>query len=360
MNCLPPPMPARPSREIGSFFAALDENALAQNPQPVPWENGIPAEYVETGRQALSAIARDLSARGVNVVFLPAYLCESILEPLLVNSMAVSFLPMTDGLQIDLCALEGLLQQAASKQYAVLMVRYFGHARDSHYLRQITRIQSLGGIVIEDLTHSLFDAIPSPADYTFASFRKLLPVAAGAMVTGIESLARHIPARSEVADVLWMHMDSKREYLNGGNVDRAFYEGLVSATRALESTFEPHAMDVRSSKLLAFLPYSRFIQSRKDNFTALAERLTSMSEINVLNEKNISVATHMVLTAPDSTKVRQKLAESGVYCPIHWPRPKGLPASLPWKNGHFSVPIDHRYSTDDMVHVGSLITEILS
>jgi dTDP-4-amino-4,6-dideoxygalactose transaminase len=358
VNGLPPPWSDRPTREIGSFFAALNENLLTQSPQQVPWADGIRPEYLETGRQALNAIARNLLNRGVKLVFLPEYLCESILEPFLVNSLAVSFLPMTDGLQIDLRALERLGQQTAGKQSAVLMVRYFGHARDDDYIRQIARLQNLGNIVVEDLTHSLFDVTRSTADYTFASLRKLLPVASGAMVTGIDS--HTWPVRSELADELWMHMDSKKEYLNGGNINRSFYKGLLSASGVLEGTLEPHRMDGRSFELLEYLPYGRFIQSRRHNFAALTEQLASVRDISILNQENTSIATHLVLRTSDSSGVRQKLAERGIYCPMHWPRPDGLPAQVPWKDGHFSIPIDHRYSTDDMMYAGSSIREILS
>jgi hypothetical protein len=360
VNAQSPPLSNYRAREIGSFFAALNENVLTQNPQPLPWEDGVRPEYVETGRQALNTIALDLLDRGVKHVFLPEYLCESILEPFLVNSLTLSFLPMTDGLQIDLRALERLEQQTSGQQCAVLMLRYFGHARDRDYIRQIARLQGLGSIVIEDLSHSLFDVTRSTADYTFASLRKLLPVASGAIVTGIEPHTRPTLIRSKLADALWRHMDSKKEYLEGRNNHRSYYEGLVSASGVLEGTLEGHRMDDRSFELLTYLPYDRFIKSRRDNFAALTEQLVSVSGISILNDENTSVATHLVLRTPDSNAVRRKLAERGIYCPVHWPRPNGLPKDVPWKDGHFSIPIDHRYSTEDMMYAGSTIREILS
>lgn len=359
MNNLPLPLPDRPIREIGSYFAAVNQNFLTRNPQLVPWEVGVRPEYVETGRQALNAIARDLLDRGVKHVFLPEYLCESILEPFLANSLTLSFLAMTDELQLDLRALERLEQQTSGGQCAVLMLRYFGHARDHDYITEIARLQSLGIIVIEDLTHSLFDTTRSNADYTFASLRKLLPVASGAMLTGIDSRIRPTPIRSKLAEALWKHMDSKKDYLDGRNTNRSYYEGLVSATGILEGTLEVHRMDCRSFELLPYLPYNRFIQSRRDNFATLREQLVSVRGISILNEKNLSVATHLVLRTPSSNGVRQGLAERGIYCPVHWPRPNGLPKDVAWKDGHFSIPVDHRYSIEDMMYAGSSIREIL-
>ncbi|MDR6555734.1 hypothetical protein J2809_000065 [Arthrobacter pascens] len=353
------PVHDHPVREIGSFFAAVSENLLTRIPQAVPWEDGVRHEYVETGRQALNCITRDLLDRGVSHVFLPEYLCESLLEPFLASSLDISFFAMTDDLQIDFPALKHLEQQAPNQQCAVVMLRYFGHARDQEYIREIASLQSRGVIVVEDITHSLFDSTRSTADYTFASLRKLLPIASGAVVTGISSRPRTPQTRSKLADVLWMHMDAKKDYVEGRSSNRSYYEGLVLASDILEGTLEAHRMDRRSFELLPFLPYSKFVQSRKNNFAALREQLVSLRGVSIVNEVNLSVATHLVLRTADSNGVRQKLAERGIYCPVHWPRPSGLPKDISWKDGHFSIPVDHRYSIEDMMHTGSLIRKVL-
>lgn len=346
-------------REIGSSFAALNDHLMAQDTQSAPWDDGTRRLYLETGRQALNAIAHELSGRGIRHVFLPGYLCESILEPFVANSMTIGFLPMTDELQIDLRAMESIEGLNSVRACAVVMLRYFGHRRDDRYISQIAMLQSRGNIVIEDLTHSIFDETRSTADYTFASLRKLLPVASGAFVTGLDRSGSGIPARRELVDALWAHMDSKRDYLEGKHLDRSYYEKLVSATSVLEGTFEAHRMDKRSFELLGRLPYMEFSHSRRSNFAALAEKLAGVEDISVLNENNSGVATHLILRSVDSSNLRQRLAEKRIYCPVHWPRPASVPKEVPWKFGFFSIPIDHRYTTEDMMHVGAEIGEIL-
>lgn len=347
-----------PSGEIGSFFATPDDSLLSRNPQSLPWEVGAACEYVATGRQALSAIARDLVARKVETVFLPAYLCESVLKPFLNLPLKLRYLPMTHSLQLDLDALERLERETSGRNCAVLMARYFGLARNTDYIRQITRLQSLGSIVVEDLTHSIFDESQSTADYTFASLRKLLPLASGATVTGVNLEAVKLPEIQ--AEAMWKYMDSKKDYLDGKNKSRCFYDGLVSESVILEATSETHRMDCRSFDLLQYLPYDRLIQSRRNNFWALTMELSGTKNIDILNKEDVGIATHLVVSTPDSGNIQRELARRGVYCPFHWPRPPHLPRDVAWKAGHFSVPIDHRYDVQEMTFVGSLIKELLA
>ncbi|MCP9001242.1 DegT/DnrJ/EryC1/StrS family aminotransferase [Pseudarthrobacter sp. RMG13] len=348
--------------DIGSYFSSLGSGSLTDIPQSPPWEDFAPThiEYVETGRQALNDIAHELFIRGIERVFLPQYLCDSILAPFLANSVKPSYLPMTDTLQIDLGALEILEELGSARQCAVLMARYFGHARDDEYVGQIARLQRLGHVVIEDLTHSLFDGTRSTADYTVASLRKLLPVATGAFVTGLQRRTRPMRARVEPGNAMWMHMDAKRNYLEGKSTKSAYYEGLLASSTVLEEALETHRMDDRSFDLLPYLPYDRFIETRKLNFTALSEQLAPLGGIIILNQRNVRVASHLILRMADSELVRKKLSARGIYCPVHWPRPKGLPNTVSWMYGHFSIPVDQRYDFKDMIYVGSSIKEILS
>lgn len=361
MNGPSRPLFTSPARKIGSFFAAMDEKHLTKDPQPLPWEDdGVSPEYVETGRQALNAIVRDLVARGIRDVFLPGYLCDSVLDPFLLYPLNLRFLPTTRELQMDLRALGRLERPTSAERSAVLMVRYFGHVRDDEYVGQMARLQNLGFIVVEDLTHSLFDLANSTADYTFASLRKLLPVASGAMLTGLDYDRMQILQRSDPTDALWFHMDSKKQHLEGTGASNNYYEGLISASELLASTLEAHRIDQRSYELLPYLPYDSFIQSRRNNFAALGAHLDSIAGIDMVNKENQCAPTHLILRTADSIGVQQKLTERGVYCPVHWPRPLGLPRGIPWKDGHFSVPIDHRYNIDDMIYVASSVREILS
>lgn len=348
--------------EIGSYFSSLDSGSLTNIPQPPPWENVAPTriEYVETGRQALNDIASELFNRGIKRVLLPQYLCDSLLAPFLANSVKPSYLPMTDTLQIDLGALEILEELSPARKCAVLMVRYFGHARDDEYVGQIARLQRLGYVVVEDLTHSLFDGTRSTADYTVASLRKLLPVATGAFVTGLQRRTRPMRVRVEPGEAIWMHMDAKRTYLEGKSTKSAYYAGLQDSSTVLEETLETHRMDDRSFDLIPYLPYDRFIETRKSNFTALSEQLSPLGGTVILNQRNVRVASHLIVRMADSELVRKRLSERGIYCPVHWPRPSGLPNTVSWMYGHFSIPVDQRYDTEDMIYVGLSIKEILS
>ncbi|MFJ6314242.1 aspartate aminotransferase family protein [Pseudarthrobacter oxydans] len=345
-------------QEIGSFFATPSADLLLNEPQPLMWErSGVPT-YVETGRQALNAIADDLLRNGIRQVVVPGYLCESMLDPFLYNRFDVHFLRMTDDLQIDLNDLERLDERALGGRYAVLMARYFGHERDLRYTVAISRLQDFGVPVIEDLSHSLFDETASYADYTFASLRKLLPIASGAVLTGVDSLASLNPSRDSVMDHVWGSMDAKKGYMEGLNPDRSFYPEFIAANRTLEETLDPHMIDGRSLSLLPLLPYSSLIDSRRRNYAFLLSRLADSHVVQVVNGTHMATASHLLIRTPNSTFVRQKLADARIYCPVHWPRPRGVPATAAWGSDHFSIPIDHRYNEEALEYVADCVKEI--
>lgn len=350
----------RPAREIGSFFASPPDSLLTSLPQQLPWEAASPPQYVETGRQALNVIARDLMKRGVKHIFLPEYVCESILAPLVATPLKISFLPVTNSMQMDLQALEKLEFAAFGEKCAILMLRYFGCARNQPFVERIAGLQEQGCLIVEDLTHSLLDPVLSTADYTFASLRKLLPVASGALFTGVNSDIEPKRPRSEITDAMWLNMDAKKEYLEDRSNDRYYFEGLRASTDALEGTLEAHAMDDRSFELLGHLPYASFAQSRQENFSTLARLLVTAKGVCIVNAKDMAVASHLVLQTRDRERVRMKLAERGVFCPVHWPRPGDLPPHIAWQNDLFSIPIDQRYAQDDMAYVGSVIRETVN
>ena len=62
---------------------------------------GLDGTWLLSGRFALAQILRKLMGLGVNHVHLPAYLCESVLEPVRHLGLEVSFYPIRDDLSAE-------------------------------------------------------------------------------------------------------------------------------------------------------------------------------------------------------------------------------------------------------------------
>ena len=60
--------------------------------------HGLSGTWVVSGRAALNRILRKVQERGVRHVHLPAYLCESVLQPVKARGMEFSFYPVDEHL----------------------------------------------------------------------------------------------------------------------------------------------------------------------------------------------------------------------------------------------------------------------
>lgn len=151
-------------KEIGSEFSA---ELLKQAHTDLCW---IPkhSDIVMTfsGRTAIETALRNIPQK--KKALLPAWCCSSIVEPFLNQGMKVSFYPVEiaeEGVQIEL--------QIPEDCDVVLLCRYFGFVTE-YPKDRIIDFQKRGGIVIEDITHSLLSYKHSweHSDYLVASLRK--------------------------------------------------------------------------------------------------------------------------------------------------------------------------------------------
>lgn len=344
--------------EIGSYFESDHHVRDLRELRYIPPSIERADAYLETGRQALAMIANDLVGCGITKVLVPGYLCESMLQPFLARRITVSYMPVDPHLQINLERLKERWTAGELKGGAVLMTRYFGYRRDPDYVVLIDRLQQGGIPVVEDLTHALFDPTPSTARYTFASLRKLLPLSSGAALSGINLQLQHLAERVGLHATRWGYMDSKRGYVTGLHQNRDFYAGLVFTEQELEADNDPRGMDARSKDALTEFDYIGAMDSRKSNFQVLVRQLAGIPGIRILNSA-AEVPTHAVVATHADEELRRHLARKKIYCPVHWPRPMAVPASVSWVNNHFSIPLDQRYTVDDMVRVAAEIRGFL-
>lgn len=346
------PVPEVPRGGIGSDFHSAD---LGPEVMP-PWEQYYSEgslTYFSTGRQALYALAEKLEPLGYNLLLVPDYFCESMLVSFEARGWNFVSYPLYEDLSVDWSALRELAQQQEDS-FAVLVPRYFAPRADDCPTLEFQALQELGAFVIVDETHTVFNPEALAADAAIASLRKMLPVADGAYLWTRELEVDAPREESEAAAARWAAMDLKAQFLSdGAPVD--FYDALRAADQTLQSAILPLGISSRSAWTLRHLDYTFMATRRRENFA----RVLECQEIRHLTHcACLGTPAFGVVLSHHAVDLQHSLAQLKIYCPVHWPQPKGNLAQYWQPRGILSLPVDHRYSASDIERIIRTMTDL--
>ena len=246
--------------EIGSEFWLEERTSEVV----VNNDNGC---YVLSGRTAIDVIIQDIQKeRIVQDVYLPAYACDSMLQPFMDRGIKIHLYDMSLGDKLDYDIDE-------TKQVDIFYVcNYFGYENNVPN-EIIERFRESGAIIIYDKTHSLFmenDQTISMADYSFASIRKWMGVVAGAVVwksngfiTSPLKDCPYLPCKIEA-------MQEKRNYLAGDiSINKqVFLDKYASFGHSLSADYKGYRMDELSCAIWKQADREWIKKIRKDNIIA--------------------------------------------------------------------------------------------
>ena len=139
--CADPPLTAR---DLAGLRARLGGSGVSRQ---------LPGRTMlfNSGRAALWGALRALGVGPGDRVLLPAYLCESVVSPVLAVGAAADFYPIDRNLRPDLTALKASIGPATR---AILLIHYFGFAGPVRALQRLS--ERRGVALIEDCAHALF------------------------------------------------------------------------------------------------------------------------------------------------------------------------------------------------------------
>lgn len=330
---------------IGSFFSSPEAELLSALNKP-PWENREPIVYVQTGRQALAAIANYYSAEGRTRILVPEYLCESMLMGFDPNNWEIATYRIDDNLTTD--TLDMANKVVEPLETVILSVSYFGNEPTQQHVEVIKKLQKKGTRIIEDETHRVLGKLEPIGDVAIASLRKVLPVAEGAYIRG------HVSFEIDEAgiDLGWEAMDVKAS----GDHQRARTLYSLANRHLVSQIYPPLFTSSRTRDTINRLNYALLREKRQHNSAVLKRLLTRVPEIDIVN--NTETPSHLVIRIPEAKRVQEALSKAGIYCPIHWPRPESL-KSVNWRDDLLSLPVDHRYNAKDMQRIIEELEEVI-
>lgn len=302
-----------------------------------------------SGRAALKFIIEDIKIRGnAGTVALPSWCCDSMILPFCEAGFDVRFYT------VSLCD-GGVYQNfdEALDSDVILVMDYFGYDSGSV-------VDGFEGIVIRDLTHSVFSKNYDDADYYFGSLRKWAGFFTGGFAyrkNGIFSAElpgltdeKYIELRNDA-------MLKKARYISGESISKEYLDVFSEAEDRLERGGIFGAADEDLARM-RILDVELLKKRRRENAFFLLERLADIAIFPNLTENECPLFVPIAVPNGKRDELRRYLIENEIYCPIHWPFSEYHRISGDAKkiyDNELSLVCDQRYGISDMARIVEII-----
>lgn len=303
------------------------------------------------GRAAIEAAIADILAnRKIRRACVPAYCSFGMLQPFMERDIPFDFY------DVEWNGKDLVYSFRNNKRYDVLLTMTYYSMDNGQTDQLIGSFQKRGGVVIEDITHSMFSRRVRTVepDYYAASLRKWFPLCSGGWLgktKGMLAVKPYIPGDPKISDVA-LSMEQMADYIGGKTDDKR--ESIVNRVNfedwlvLLDCRTQ---MDTRSEKQLLRMDTERISEQRMINARRLFDGLKAIPEIVFLNKREdwdvcSPLYVPVLIEHGKRNALRAALAEQGIYCPVMWSERMGAPMSI--RDRELSLVCDQRYTEKDM------------
>lgn len=293
---------------------------------------------VNLGRTALIWL---IQSRKCSKIFLPHFLCDSVIDACRGTGTELSFYSLDENLN-PLLPQTGKL---AEGEYLYL-VNYYGQLTDS----RILEYQKQYGQIIVDHTHAFFQRPLSGVD-TLYSCRKFFGLSDGAYLSTETAL---IPLDTIDCSAARMgHILGRYEHDAG-----SFYQQMLDNASTYHQE-QPKYMSRLTRNLLKAIDYEKAKQQRETNYRCLASLLPSE---NIFTQYCPEGPFAYPYYHPNGMKLRRELAKEKIFVPTNWSNVrKDMPENsleYDWASNILPLPCDQRYGTEDMTYMARILRDM--
>ncbi len=292
-------------REIGSEFwdVPITDYTNELFPESTQW-------FI-SGRSALKSIIHELG--GCKTVAMPSWCCESMIKPFVEAGKEVHFYPVY--------MQDGLCQNIGFECDVLVVMDYFGYTNSQVDLR------SYNGVIIRDLTHSVFSHEYNDADYYFGSLRKWCGLWTGgfAWSNNNRKLVSTLSENRKYRDTRKDAMALKKKYISNqskatsSNTQSKKYLKLFSDAESLLDGIGIEVADERDIELIPLLDIEYIKKRRRENARILMDAFRDWLVFPELKVSECPLFVPVVIPNGKRDELRKELIIQGIYCPIHWP-----------------------------------------
>ena len=319
-------------REIGSEFWSVpttkSENTLFSSN----------TKWFISGRSALKAIINELKG-AVRTIAIPSWCCDSIIRPFIDAGITVSF--------YSVYSERGLVQDICFDCDALLVMDFFGYSGSG------LDFSNYEGIVVRDVTHSLFSASYQDADFYFGSLRKWCGVWTGGFAWG-RNIRETIHRAHCYESLRCSAMEEKASFIESSENGNKEYLRLYESAEIFLENCGILAAAPRDIELAGLLDVDYIRTQRRNNAMILMRAFRDMLIFPNLGPIDCPMFVPIIVPKGKRDELRKFLIEQSIYCPVHWPLSSYHKISSVDKSiyeNELSLVCDQRYGIEDMQRI---------
>lgn len=318
-----------------------------QNLQYIKSDNGCMEGVYKysSGRSALYYIFLDIQRRyGITTVYLPDYLCSSVVVAAEKSGMNVIFYPLNNQLEID----SDKLPMQNDEKAAIMLINYFGLKNLSAQISLVHGI-SKNVVVIEDDVQAFYEFYKSNliADYKFTSLRKTFACPDGGIVKTNNDLTIVSNTNNfhqyKLAGSILKSL-RKPEYYDDDIYLHLFEKGELKIDDEIEK-----GMSEMSQEIIKKVDFQRIAYIRQRNAKQIVEGLKTLGVDTIIPISDDSIPLFVPIWLDDRNNVRKQMFKNNIFCPVHWPlEGMDIKKGAEMAEHEMSIIIDQRYTNNEM------------
>lgn len=353
-------------KDIGSIFPIYSKD-LDQGNSSICLSKKIDNQILYSlCRETLYDIAK-CNSSGTKRVLLPAYTCQTVIDPFQQLGWNISYYSIGRDLRIDINSLLDLTNQI--KPDIVLAHPYYGMDFDDSEQNALKQVKDKGVIIIIDNTQCIFsDVRLSFVDYYVGSYRKWFGCPDGAFLENYNKGVQFQTSFSDENDE-FVQKQTDAMYLRGEyflHSDEMVKQISIrlnkNAVKGIAGEITPHEMASFSKAMFAIEDVNFNISQRTINYKILFQGLKSCSKCTLVCEDLARVTTaplYFPIYVDDRPALQKELALQHIYAPVLWPvctKDVLINSIIEFMFDHLlAIPCDQRYDEKDMKKIISVI-----
>lgn len=316
-------------KEIGGYFE------LELNPEKKEYHSG--ALKLNSGRSCLQYVLR---AKKYKKIFVPAYICDSVLQSIKNENVSYEFYSINK-------YFEPTFNKPINNYDSFLYVNYFGING-----RNVNKVTQKFKNIIVDNSQAFFE-MPCKNIDTFYSARKFFGVSDGAYL--YTETDPDIPLERDISLDRMEHLLKRIESSANGGFALFQKNEYDLGNRGLRG------MSKLTEAILGSIDYEKCRYKRNSNFLFLHEKLSKYNELDLdINTLNGPMVYPFMNSA---VNLKEKLINNKVYVATYWKEVTGRVGKNSFEeklvDDLIPLPIDQRYGLNDMTHIINLIISFI-